>query len=201
MPPIAGRAVGVVASTLLAVLLASCGSSPSASRSTTTSSSATTTSAPSTTSSTTQSGPANCATTQLAVTLGQGSGAAGTITQVLEFANQSSTPCLLHGFPGVAGLDNAGNQIAQATRVVNGVPFTGSAASLPTVDLVPGEAASALVLTSDVPRGSATSCVSYAALLVTPPNAFQSVQLTVTLPGCDGLRVGPVYAGTSGMAS
>ena len=185
---------------VLAVVLASCSSSPSGSPSTTTSSSTTTTAAHSTTS-TTQSGPGNCTTAELSVTLGLNSGAAGTIGQVLLFENRSTLTCLLHGFPGVAGLDNVGNQIAQATRVVNEVPFTGSTASLPTVTLAPGATASALVLTSDVPRGGATSCVSYSGLLVTPPNALQSVQLTVSLPGCDGLRVGPAYSGTTGMGS
>ena len=37
------------------------------------------------------------------------------------------------------------------------------------------------------------------ALLVTPPNALQSVKVTATLPGCSGLRVTPVVAGTAGM--
>jgi hypothetical protein len=186
----------------LGLVLASCSSAPSASsRSTTTSSSSTTTTiAPSSTTST-QPGPHNCSTGDLAVTLGLSSGAAGTIGQVIVFQNKSGTACLLHGFPGVAGLDGAGNQVAQATREVNQVPFTGSTASLPTVTLAPGATASALVLTSDVPVGAATSCASYAGLLVTPPNAFQSVHLTVSLPACSGLRVGPVYPGTTGMSS
>jgi hypothetical protein len=101
----------------------------------------------------------------------------------------------------VAGLDAAGNQIAQASREVNQVPFTGSAASLPTVQLAPGNTASALVLSSDVPTGSSTSCVTYAGLLVTPPNSLQSVRVNASLPGCAGLRVGPVYPGTTGSSS
>jgi hypothetical protein len=129
------------------------------------------------------------------------SGAAGTIGQVILFENSSTVTCLLHGFPGVAGLDNAGNQIVQATREVNQVPFTGSAASLPTVQLAPGNTASASVLASDVPTGNNTSCVSYPALLVTPPNALQSVRVTAAMPGCNGLRVGPVYPGTTGASS
>lgn len=135
------------------------------------------------------------------MTAGESNGAAGTIGQVILFKNVSGTSCVLHAFPGVAGLDSSGNQIAQATRVVNLAPFTGSTASLPTVTLAPGDTASALVFGSDVPTGTATSCVNYAALLVTPPNAFQSVRVTTTLPGCAGLRVGPVYSGTTGMAS
>jgi len=135
------------------------------------------------------------------VSAGTSNGAAGTIGQVILFTNTSTVTCLLHAFPGVAGLDNAGNQLVQATRVVNLAPFTGSTASLPTVTLSPGATASALVFGSDVPTGTATSCVTYAALLVTPPNAVQSVRVAVTMPGCAGLRVGPVYPGTTGMSS
>ncbi len=189
--PLVGR---IAAAGGLAVGLASCSSTPSAAPSRSTSS----TTAASTTSTTAPSGPANCSSAQLAVTAGMASGAAGTISQVILFANTSSSTCLLHAFPGVAGLDNAGNQIVQATREVNNAPFSGSTASLPTLTLAPGQTASAIVFASDVPTGSATSCVTYAALLVTPPNAFQSVKVNAQMPGCAGLRVGPVYAGTGG---
>ncbi|MGH9007364.1 MAG: DUF4232 domain-containing protein [Acidimicrobiales bacterium] len=160
----------------------------------------TTSSTPSSSTSTTSTQPATpkCTTAGLQVTAGMGSGAAGTIGQVILFENSGTGTCLLHGFPGVAGLDSAGNQIAQASREVNNAPFTGSAASLPTVQLAPGNTASALVLSSDVPTGSATACVTYAALLVTPPNATQSVRVSVQMPGCAGLRVGPVFSGTTG---
>jgi hypothetical protein len=199
----------VLAIASLTVLLASCSSTPSTSHSTTTSttsrhSTTTTTQAGATTTTqagattTTQTGPANCTPAQLAVTAGMAQGAAGTIGQVILFQNTSTSTCVLHGFPGVAGLDNVGNQIAQASRVVNQVPFTGSTASLPTVQLAPGDTASALVLSTDVPMGTATSCLTYGGLLVTPPNTFQSVRLNAMLPGCSGLRTGPVYSGTTG---
>jgi Domain of unknown function (DUF4232) len=195
--PSRGALALVVGVTALAVATAACGGgTPSASSTTTTTSGSGTTTTTSTTS-TVPSTP-NCVTSELQVTAGMGSGAAGTIGQVILFENSGTTTCLLHGFPGVAGLDNNGNQIAQATREVNNAPFTGSAASLPTVQLTPGNTASATVLSSDVPTGNATSCVTYAALLVTPPNATQSVHLAVKMPGCAGLRVGPVYSGTTG---
>lgn len=183
----------------LTLLLAACGGgSPSSSTTTTTSSGSSSTATSST--STTQPTLAACKTGQLSVTAGMSSGAAGTIGQVLLFQNVSSTLCLLHAFPGVAGLDVNGNQLTQASRILsNGTPFTGSAASLPTIQLAPGQTASSLVEGSDVPTGNATSCVSYPALLVTPPNALQSVHVTATLPGCSGLRVTPIVAGTAGM--
>ena len=187
----------VVALGALALILAACGGgTPSGTPKSTT----TTSSAPSpTTSTTTQPTTLACATAQLQVTAGMSSGAAGTIGQVILFTNVSSALCLLHAFPGVAGLDANGNQLTQATRILNGAPFSGSAASLPTIQLAPGSTASAFVEGSDVPSGAATSCVTYAALLVTPPNTSQSIHVAASLPGCSGLRVTPVVSGTAGM--
>jgi hypothetical protein len=183
----------------MTLLLAACSSgSPSAARSTTSSTAphARTT----TTTTTTQPTTPACTTAQLQVTAGMSSGAAGTIGLVVLFKNVSGALCLLHGFPGVAGLDASGNQLTQATRILsNGTPFSGSASSLPTIQLSPGTTASALVQGSDVPSGGAPSCVNYSALLVTPPNALQSVHLAASLPGCSGLRVTPVVSGTAGM--
>jgi hypothetical protein len=182
------------------ILLTGCGAgTPSTTTSTSTSTSNST--APSSTSTTAAAGSPNCTTSQITVSAGLSSGAVGTIAQVLVFENSSSSSCVLHGFPGVAGLDNAGNQLVQASREVDNTPFTGSTASLPTVTLLPGQSASATLFGSDVPTGSATSCVTYAALLVTPPNAFQSVKVDAQMPGCAGLRVSPVYAGTNGGTS
>jgi hypothetical protein len=189
------RLVTFAALVVMALILTACGGTNPSATSPTTS-----TTAPRSTTSSTVPTVSNCSTGQLQVTAGEGSGAAGTISQVVLFENVSTTTCLLHAFPGVAGLDSSGNQLAQATRVVNLAPFTGSTASLPTVQLPPASTASATVFGSDVPVGAATSCVTYAALLVTPPNAFQSVRVDASLPGCAGLKVGPVYAGTTGMA-
>jgi len=182
----------------VALLVAACSSTPSVKPSTSTS---TSTTHRATTTTTTQAAISNCTSARLSVSAGMSSGAAGTIGQVVLFENTSTTTCLLHAFPGVAGLDAAGNQVVQATREVNLAPFSGSTSTLPTVQLTPGSTASALVFGSDVPAGGATSCVTYAGLLVTPPNALQSVHLDVTMPGCAGLRVGPVYPGATGMAS
>jgi hypothetical protein len=183
---------------LVAVALGAAACSNGAPSANSTATTTTSTVSSTTTTASTQPSTPNCTTAELQVTAGMGSGAAGTIGQVILFANSGTTACLLHGFPGVAGLDNAGNQIVQASRELNNAPFTGSESSLPTVQLAPGDTASALVLSSDVPTGSATSCVTYASLLVTPPNATQSVHLSVQMPGCAGLRVGPVSTGTSG---
>jgi hypothetical protein len=112
---------------------------------------------------------------------------------VILFENSGGTTCKLFGYPGVAGLDSQGNQVTQAVRVPN--------QPLNTVVLSPGATASALVQGSDVPTGTATSCATYAALLVTPPNATVSVKVAASLPGCAGLRVNPVVSGSTGGSS
>lgn len=58
---------------------------------------------------------ARCAVSQLSVTLGQGSGAAGSQMVPILFTNTGSTPCELHGFPGVSFVgDNNGTQLGAA---------------------------------------------------------------------------------------
>jgi hypothetical protein len=68
----------------------------------------------------------------------------------------------------------------------------------PVVTLAPGDTASAIVEGTDMPVGTATSCPTYPALLVTPPDAQQSVTVAVGIEGCSHILVHPVVAGTSG---
>ena len=101
---------------------------------------------------------------------------------------------MLQGYPGVAGLNAAGQQVTQAVRT----PFT-HVGPPSAISLAPGQTASAPVQGSDVPVGTATTCTSYPSLLVTPPNETHSQAVLATLPGCNGLKVGPVVAGTTGL--
>jgi hypothetical protein len=101
---------------------------------------------------------------------------------------------VLQGYPGVAGLNAAGQQVTQAVRT----PFT-HVGPPSAISLAPGQTASAPVQGSDVPVGNATTCTSYPSLLVTPPNETHSQALLATLPGCSGLKVGPVVAGSNGI--
>lgn len=115
---------------------------------------------------------------------------------VLVFTNTSGAACTLYGYPGVAGLNAAGKQIAQAKRTLNG--YLGSGYQVRTVRVPAGGRASALVEATSVPSGNATSCPTYTALLVTPPNTTKSMKVDVKLPGCGGLEVHPVVPGTTG---
>lgn len=210
MSPRARVRSAVVAVGLAGAVLGACGggSSPPAARHATT----TTTTAPSTSTTaagvttttaaataTTAAGGHGCGFSQLAVS-SSSQGAAGHIGVVLVFKNTSTATCTLVGYPGVAGLDSAGQQVVQATRTPSGFMGGISGSTPPTVTLAPGASASALIESTDVPTGNETSCPTYASLLVTPPNTTQSVTIAQSLPGCSGLQVHPVVAGTSGGA-
>ena len=130
----------------------------------------------------------------------QASAAAGHQGVVLLFVNNGSASCLLYGYPGVAGLDASGAQVVQATRTLIGMMggLAPGVTTLPKITLSPGQKASAVVEGSDVVQGTETSCPTYAALLVTPPNTMTSVKVPFSLPGCSPIEVHPVVSGTSG---
>jgi hypothetical protein len=138
-----------------------------------------------------------CLFSQLTVTSGSPHAGLGHVGVVLLFKNVGSETCTLFGYPGVAGLNAQGVQITQAVRTQNGY-LGGAGQSVSDVILVPVKTASAIVEGTDVPTGNATTCPTYASLLVTPPNTTQSVKIDVSLPGCSGLQVHPVVPGSTG---
>ena len=151
---------------------------------------------------TTTTGSGGCTTAVLSVSLGRSDAGAGHVGTVVLFRNTGTGPCVLSGYPGVAALDAQGAQVAQARRTANGY-LGGLQSGLttgPTVTLTAGGEASALVEGTDVPSGSATSCPSYPAVLITPPGETHSVRLALAapFPGCSDLLVHPVVPGTTG---
>lgn len=122
---------------------------------------------------------------------GQGDAAAGNYYLPILFRNISTRSCQLFGYPGVAGLDTAGQQVVQAIRSnIGGV-------SPHNVTLAPGQVGSAVIHSSNVPSGNQTTCPNYG-LLVTPPGETHSVRLSISLSSCQRLGVGPVVPGTTG---
>ena len=151
-----------------------------------------------------------CANAAVAVTSSGGGAGLGHEDQVLIFENTSGTTCMLSGYPGIAALDSAGQQVAQARRTVNGyLGGLSPGAKIPVIMLGPNQSASAIVEGTDNPVGTATTCPYYASLLVTPPGLTRSTRVTVSglgraqdgLPGCSGLEVHPVVTGTSGSSA
>jgi Protein of unknown function (DUF4232) len=195
------RRIGLLGAAVLGVALAACGSSsssskPAASTTTRTGTGGETTSSSGETTSTI-SKPPSCAFSQLAVT-STGNSGMGHIGVVLLFKNTGTRTCTLAGYPGVAGLNSAGQQVVQAQRTLNGyMRALPPGESPPVVTLAAGESASAFVEGTDVPRGNA-ACVTYPALLVTPPNTTQSLTIDASMPGCSPVQVHPVVPGTTG---
>lgn len=150
-----------------------------------------------------------CTSSQLTVSDSGGGAGLGHEDQVLVFTNDGRSTCALTGYPGVAGVNAAGQQVAQANRSVSGylgglLPGT---TTIPLVSLGPGQAASAIVEGTDNPLFG-QPCPHYLSLLVTPPNLTEQVRVAVSdlgtrppgLPDCSGLQVHPVVPGSSGNA-
>jgi len=209
------RIVTVLLLAAAAVTVTACGSSSSSSSSSTTTTAApppsttSTTSSPTTTTTTTTTLTtsttvrlATCAFSQLSVTGGQQAAGLGHEGVPLLFRNTSTATCALEGYPGVAGLDAAGDQVVQAVRTPSGYlgGLNPGTTTPPAVTLAPGQLASAMVEGTDMPTGTETSCPQYPALLVTPPGATQSVHVTAALPGCSPIQVHPVVPGSTGSA-
>jgi hypothetical protein len=163
----------------------------------------------STTTPTYQSG-STCLNGQVDTTSTVGSAGLSHRALVVVFQNVSTSTCVLTGWPGVAGLDAQGAQVAQAAREPNG--FNGGGlptgqTTPPTVTLAPGQMASTTINGLDGPVGTATSCADFASFLVTPPNLTQSQTVSSSpnqgnyvepFPNCAPIYVTPVVPGTTG---
>jgi hypothetical protein len=194
-----------------AALLAGCGSSsspaaaPSGGTSTSPSPSAdpatsSPTGNPPATSTPTSSAAAACPTSALhvAVPAGAGNAAAGSSYYPVQFANTSSSPCTLYGFPGVSFVTAAGgSQI--------GIPATRNptlAARL--VTLSPGQTVHAELQVADAQNYPPTDCGLVTAhwLKIYPPNQTAPVYISFTTQTCSKakpiLSVQTVQTGTSG---
>ncbi|MBV9593048.1 MAG: DUF4232 domain-containing protein [Actinobacteria bacterium] len=123
-----------------------------------------------------------------------GGAAAGHQGLVLLFTNQSQTACILSGYPGAAGLNASGAQLAQAARTPAGMIGGCSCTTPPALTVAPGTTVSAVVEATDV---GPNACTPFAALLVTPPNTTASTRLAASLPSC-GFEVHPVVTGKTG---
>ena len=150
---------------------------------------------------------APCSGLELAVTAGSSGAAGGHNAITILFTNTGRTACRLDGYPGVAGLDASGNQVAQAARTASGYlgGLANSASAPVPVPLQPGAIASALVEAVDNPQNGASSCPVYPALLVTPPNTTASTRVDAHGPNpsgglwnCAAFDVHPVVPGSTG---
>jgi hypothetical protein len=141
-----------------------------------------------------------CATSALhvAVPAGAGNAAAGSSYYPVQFANTSSSPCTLFGYPGVSFVTAAGgSQI--------GIPATRNPAlAARLVTLSPGQTVHAELQVADAQNYPPTDCDLVTAhwLKVYPPNQTAPVYVSFTAQTCSKpktiLSVQTVQTGTSG---
>ncbi|NUP49122.1 MAG: DUF4232 domain-containing protein [Catenulispora sp.] len=160
---------------------------------------------PSTPSSTqaTSSTPPNCQPAQISITLGGGGAAMGHEAQVLLFQNTGSTPCRLRGYPTVRVAYVSGKRTFTVDQTPRG--FTGGLNqgddTPPTVDLSPGQIASARIDFSGYVATTPAPCVTTSTVFL--PGAANPIALPWELPGAcsDGLQIHPFIPGTTGRQS
>lgn len=143
------------------------------------------TSAPTPATSTSTGGVANCATSELKVSLGQEEGAAGSVSAPLILSNVGSRTCELRGFPGVsyvAGDD--GHQVGPAAAMSG--PRGGE------VLLKPGAAAAARIQLVNVANFDAAACkpTPVRGLRVYPPGDTASLYIDRAGTGCSATPPG-----------
>jgi Protein of unknown function (DUF4232) len=144
----------------------------------------------------TPAGQATCTGADLIVTVGPWNGAGGHGSLPLRFRNTSAAACSITGYPGVAALSTDGREAVQAARTVRG--YSGglpSGAGIPVVSVPPGWTAMAVAEWIETPTTAGATCVSYPAVLVTPPNTTHSTRVSVShLSVCRDLQVHPVQS-------
>lgn len=147
----------------------------------------------------TKSSAARCQGNALGISLRPASPALPHHGYVIEFKNRGSA-CTITGYPGVDGLNAKGHRILSAERTKSG--FLGGVASgpIPKVHLLQGKAASAIVEWTDL----GSPCPRVHSLMITPPNAVNSVVLSPKSLKPQTLcrvQVHPVVPGTTGQKS
>lgn len=136
---------------------------------------------------------------ELRITYGPIDAGSGHRGMPIIFTNVCQSMRRLSGYPEVTALNAKGEPVAQAQPTPSG--YLGglkSGAALPTVDLLPGQSASAMVeaMAFEVSDGSA--CTPYASMSVVPPEGSQAEPLEWECDGGSELQVHPVVPGETG---
>jgi hypothetical protein len=144
----------------------------------------------------TNGGTEGCTSSELAVQLGSGQGAAGTFIFPLEFTNTSENACVLYGYPGVSG-------VAGSAAIEVGAPAARVTTSSPAVvTLSPGAVATATLDVIDAlnfPKSTCRPTAVRALRVYAPGDSTAQVVSASHVLGCASsavtwLRVGPVKA-------
>jgi len=129
---------------------------------------------------------AACTTGDLRARLGSTQGAAGSVYQVIDFTNVSTSACTLYGYPGVALTrgKTPSTQIGQAAS-------RSSASAARLVTLHPGGTASAVLRITRAGAYPAAKCrpVASSYLQIIPPGQRTPVYLPYKSTGCSASAV------------
>jgi hypothetical protein len=142
---------------------------------------------PPATANTPPAGPAQCTTSGLHVSVGSSQGAAGTIYYNIDFANVSSSRCILLGFPGVSLVSagsSAGSQIGADSK-------RNAAGAAHPITLTPGQTAHAVLGIAEAGVFPASRCRPVTAhwLKVFPPDQTVAAYLSFTTQTCASTSV------------
>ncbi|MBV9660346.1 MAG: DUF4232 domain-containing protein [Acidimicrobiales bacterium] len=136
-------------------------------------------------------GPGPCRSAQLAGSLGQPNGAAGTIYYPLTLRNTGGSTCTLDGYPGVSFVTGPGGSQV-------GAPADRMPGSVATVTLAPGQMAQAnLGISAAANFAGSCRITPVAGLAVYPPGDTTTIYIAHSDQGCANsndviLHVGPL---------
>jgi len=141
-----------------------------------------------------------CGLDQLTITIsdvGRQEGGLGHTSTVLLLRNTGTTGCWLSGYPKVVALDSRENAVTEGRQTLSGYMGGITGSKPPTVELAPGQTASAL-FEALIANADGTACQTYAKLRVTPPGQTGWVTIRWGLAGCAEPEIHPIVAGESG---
>lgn len=134
---------------------------------------------------------ARCHTSQLAGSLGQAQGAAGSIITPILLTNRSGEPCTVTGYAGVSLVDAAGTQI--------GKPAARDGSGGAVVRLAPNATASFTIRTENPGVSNGEGCTQPSTKVkVFPPGELDPLFVTDRLQDCQNeFGITPLQAGAS----
>lgn len=127
-----------------------------------------------------------CDTANLALSLSQPQGAAGTLYYTIRLTNTGGHTCTLYGYPGVQLQANGQAMGSPATRNPS-MPLT-------TISLQAGQAAKANLAVPNKDNYPAGSCSALSTgVAVYPPNTYSALTAPLAANWCPGFSISPVY--------
>ncbi|MCW5316603.1 DUF4232 domain-containing protein [Nostoc sp. KVJ3] len=135
-----------------------------------------------------------CETSQLSVRRVSQDAGVGNVGLTYAFTNNSSSPCTLYGYPGLALLDAKGQPLEGVKVIRSKDTYFSSKQPRQEVTLAPGKQASFQVAYNHI-SSPQDNCPISSKIEITPPNAYQHLTLTEEIKPCTGkVRVTPVRA-------